>query len=167
MLHHPSKTKLLALALLGSAWLVAASAAPMYKWTDADGKIHYSDQPPPASVKEGVTVKPGKQSAPVPKAAAGEKAVPTAKAKTYVEEEAEFRKRKVEEAEREAAEKKKAEDAAQQKQNCERARAQLANLQAGGRLTRINAQGEREFLSDAEIAQAAETAKKSADSWCK
>ena len=25
--------------------------ADLKKWTDADGKVHYSDQPPPANVK--------------------------------------------------------------------------------------------------------------------
>lgn len=28
-----------------------AQAGQMYRWVDADGKVHYTDQPPPASVK--------------------------------------------------------------------------------------------------------------------
>jgi hypothetical protein len=152
----------LLLALMSGAWLVAApSAAQTYKWTDADGKVHYSDQPPPENAKEQSTINPRKQSAPTPTVD------PAAKAKTYVEQEADFKKRQVEAAEREAAEKKKADEAAEKKQNCEQARAQLKSLQAGGRQTRTNAQGEREYLSDAQIGAEVERSKKSVDSWCK
>jgi hypothetical protein len=159
----------LLLAMIGGAWLVSTPAgAQTYKWTDADGKIHYSDQPPPANAKEQTTVKPRKPSAPAPSASpsASEKGAAAAKPKTYVEQEAEFRKRQVETAEREAADKKKAAEAAEKKQNCEQARGQLKTLESGGRITRTNAQGEREYLNDAEIAQEIERGKKSVDSWC-
>ena len=160
----------LLLAIIGGAWLVSAPVgAQTYKWTDADGKIHYSDQPPPANAKEEVTIKPRKPSAPTTSASpsASEKGAATARPKTYIEQEAEFRKRQVETAEREAAAKKKAAEAAEKKQNCEQARAQVKNLQSGGRMTRANAQGEREYLNDAQIAQEIERGKKTVDSWCK
>lgn len=137
-----------------------------YKWKDADGKIHYSDQPPPPGAKEEATVKrkPGAQ-APAP--AGDAKAAPAAnKAKTYQEQEAEFRKRQVEAAEKDAAERKKAAEEAEKKQNCAKAQAQVATLQAGGRVTRVNANGEKEYLSDAQIAQDLESARKSVASWC-
>jgi hypothetical protein len=155
------------LAVIAGGWLVAVPAlAQTYKWTDAEGKIHYSDQPPPANAKDPVTVRPRKPATPGAPVAS-EKQLPAARQKTYVEQEADFRKRRVEAAEREAAEKKKADDAAQKKQNCEQARSQLQNLQSGGRITRTNSQGEREYLSDAQVAQEIERAKKSVDSWCK
>ena len=154
----------LLLALIGSVWLFAGPAvAETYKWTDADGKVHYSDQPPPANVKNEVTLKPPKQSAPANKDTPAAKA----KAKDYVGQEAEFRKRQVETAEREAAEKKKADEAAEKIKNCDQARAQLKNLQTGGRVTMTNAQGEREYMNDAQIAQETERSKKVVDSWCK
>ena len=53
--------------------------------------------------------------------------------------------------EREAAEKKKADEAAQEKQNSTRCPTQLASLQAGGRITQTNAQGERDYMSDAQM----------------
>src|SRR5512147_1313366 len=100
---------LLALTACG-AWLAAMPAvAETYKWTDAEGKVHYSDRPPPANAKGQVTLKPRKQSS-APAAApatdkgsppATDKGAPPAKAKTYVEQEAEFKKRQVEAAERE------------------------------------------------------------------
>ena len=167
MQRHLTKFTWLLLALVGSAWLVVAPAgAQTYKWKDADGKIHYSDQPPPANAKEEATVKQRKPaSAATAAPAAGENKAP--KAKTYVEQEADFKKRQVEAAEREAEEKKKAAGAAAKKQTCDRARAQLRSLQAGGRVTQTNAQGEREYMNDAQIAQAIESEKKSVDSWCK
>ena len=152
-------------ALMSGMWLVSAPvAAQTYKWTDANGEVHYSDQPPPPNVKEPVTIKPRKQSAP---AAPTEKGAPAAKAKTYMEQEAEFRKRQVETAEREAAEKKKADEVAENKQNCEQVRVQLKVLQAGGRVTQTNAQGEREYMSDAQIGQEIERLNKAEASLCR
>ena len=169
MQRHLTGITWLLLALLGGAWLATTSVvAQTYKWKDADGKIHYSDQPPPANAKEETTVKPRKSATAATAApAAADKGAPKTKAKTYVEQEADFKKRQVEAAKREDEEKKKAAEAAEKKQNCDRARAQLRSLQAGGRVTQTNAQGEREYMSDAQIAQAIEGGKKSVDSWCK
>lgn len=146
--------------------LVAASLpayAELYKWTDANGKVHYSDQPPPANVKQPVTVKSRKPSSP-PQAATPDAA---GAQKTYVEKDAEFRQRQVQAAESEAAAKKAAEEAAAKQKNCAQAKNQLANLQAGGRITRVNDKGEREYLNDAEVAQEIERTRQIADSWCK
>ncbi|MCE5181969.1 MAG: glutaredoxin family protein [Betaproteobacteria bacterium] len=30
----------------------SAQSAPLYRWVDSSGKVHYTDQPPPASAKE-------------------------------------------------------------------------------------------------------------------
>ena len=113
-------------------------------------------------------MKPRKPAASAPNTTSGttEKAAP-GKAKTYVEQEAEFKKRQVEAAEREGAEKKKADEAAEKKRNCEAARTQLRGLQAGGRMTQTDAKGEREYMSDAQVAQEIERSRKAVDSWCK
>lgn len=157
-------------AFAGSLFLTLPAAAQTYKWTDPDGKIHYSDQPPPSAVKDESVIKRSKNAPPPAAAAAGapaEKGKNAApKAATPQEQEAEFRKRQVANAEKEAAEKKKADEAAEKKTNCDAAKAQLANLQAGGRITRNNAKGEREFMSDQEVAQEIERGKKAAASWC-
>ena len=169
MQRHLTNITWLLLAVLGGAWLTTTSVvAQTYKWKDADGKIHYSDQPPPANAKEETTVKPRKPAAGATAApVATGKEAPATKTKTYVEQEADFKKRQVETAKREEEEKKKAAEAAEKKQNCDRARAQLRSLQAGGRVTQTNAKGEREYLSEAQIAQAMEAGQKSVDSWCK
>ena len=110
----------LLLTMLGGALLMSAPAgAQTYKWTDAEGKIHYSDQPPPPNVKEQVTVKPRQtiRADDLRIAATGDKGTTAAKPKTYAEQEAEFKKRHVEAAEREAADKKKADEVAERKKN--------------------------------------------------
>jgi len=66
-----------------------------------------------------------------------------------------------------AAEKKLAAEAAEKKQNCEQARSALKNLQLGGRISSTNAQGERDYFSDAQMAQEIERGKKSVDTWCR
>jgi len=169
MQRHLTSINWLLLALTIGTWIVAAPAgAQTYKWTDAEGKVHYTDQPPPANAKEQATIK-RKPWASTPAAAPtpAENGAQAAKAKTYVEQEAAFKKRQVEAAEREAAEKKKATETSEKKQNCAQARSQLKTLQAGGRITYTNAKGERDYLNDAQVAQEIERAKQSADTWCK
>ncbi|MGH8730767.1 MAG: DUF4124 domain-containing protein [Burkholderiales bacterium] len=145
--------------------LVMPALGDLYKWTDAEGKVHYSDRPPPPNVKQPITVKP--RSSATPTAAPAAEGTPAAGPKTYVEQDAEFNRRRVEAAEREAAEKKAAMEAAEKKKNCELAKAQLTRTQSGTRITRYNEKGEIVFLSDAEIAQETARVKQVADSWCK
>lgn len=158
-------TSALLTALACICLLAMPALGELYKWTDAEGKVHYSDQPPPPNVKQPVTVKPrvpGATTA-VPEPAGAPAAAP----KTHVEQEAEFNRRRVEAAEREAAAQKAAEAAEERKKTCAQAQTQLAALQSGGRITRLNDKGVLVYLSDAEIAQEIGRAKQVADSWCK
>ncbi len=155
------------LAALACGCLPAIPAlGELYKWTDAEGKVHYSDQPPPPNVKQPVTVKPRRPAAATAPDAAGT-GTPEAAQKSYVEQDAEFNRRRVEAAEREAAAKKAADEAAEKKKNCEQAKAQLAGMQSGRRITRYNEKGEVVYLGDAEIAQETARAKQVVESWCK
>lgn len=152
-------------ALACGCLLAMPALGDVYKWTDAEGKVHYSDQPPPPNVKQPVTVKPRSPAAPT--AAPEAAGTPAAAPKSFEEQDAEFNRRRVEAAEREAAEKKAAKEAAEKKKNCEQAKAQLARMQSGARITRYNEKGETVYLGDAEIAQETARAKQAADSWCK
>lgn len=154
------------LTTLACGCLLAIPAlGELYKWTDEQGKVHYSDQPPPPDVKQPVTVKP---RSPAPRTAAPETAgTPAAAPKSVAEQDAEFNQRRVEAAEREAAEKKAAKESAEKKKNCEQARAQLARAQSGARMTRYGQNGETVYLSDAEIEQETARAKQVVESWCK
>lgn len=50
--------KTLMVALLGLSFLLGTSAqAQMYRWVDKDGKVHYTDQPPPANEAKKVEAK--------------------------------------------------------------------------------------------------------------
>ena len=44
-----------ALAVALSTALEAPAQTSVYKWTDAEGKVHFSDTPPPANVTKNVT----------------------------------------------------------------------------------------------------------------
>ena len=46
-----------ALAVALSTALEAPAQTSVYKWTDADGKVYFSDTPPPPSVTKNVTEK--------------------------------------------------------------------------------------------------------------
>jgi len=172
-MHKPVRIALLAL-VAGASLATLPAAAETYKWTDAEGKVHYSDQPPPASVKNPTTVTPRKKtsrSAPAPQASSDtptdSRPAPAAGPKTSQELDAEFKQRQVKAAEDEAARKKAELEAADKKKNCAQATANVKRLEEGGRLTRYNDKGEVEYLGDAEIASELARAKQIADSWCK
>ena len=147
--------------------LIAPVWADLYKWTDENGKIHYSDQPPLSNVKKPETIKQPKPAATAPAAAGEGGKPPSAAPKTAAEQEMEFRKRRLEAAEAEAKAEKDAQEAQEKKRNCERSKAQLASLENGGRITRSAANGEQIYLNDQEIAKELANARKITDSWCK
>lgn len=162
--------------LAGAGLAVQTAAAETYKWTDAEGKVHYSDQPPPANIKNPTTITPRKKtsrSAPQAEADADAAKAPeakppvSAKPRTTQELDAEFRQRRVKEAEDEAAREKAEQEAADKKRNCVQATNNVKRLEQGGRLTRYNDQGEVEFLQDSEIAAELARARQAADSWCR
>jgi len=132
-----------------------AAHAEVYRWVDAQGKVQYSDQPPPDVNAQKVTTKPTGVAQPAPTA------------KTYQEQEQDFRKRRVEQEEQA---KKQAEIDRQTKirqDNCIQSRGRLASLQAGGRFAKINEKGEREYLDDTGTAAAIAEAQKAVSDWCK
>lgn len=140
-----------------------AGAAEIYTWKDRDGRVNYADNPPSGSASartlSGRDTEP--VAAPATQPAAGESAQ-----KSVADQDLEFRKRQAEAAEQKAKAAKEAAAAEEKQKNCERARNQLKALESGQRVAQFNAKGEREFLDDAQRAQAIANAKKVADSWC-
>ena len=141
----------LAVALLLAA---PADAQQLYKYTGPDGRVQYTDRPPTGvqNVEKVTgsrvgTVGPGAATGTATEGAAAKSSTP----KTAAEQEQAFRQRRAE-AEEKA---KKAEKVAQvnraNEERCNGMRRQLAGMQAGGRIVRPNAQGEREYLDDNEI----------------
>ncbi len=159
------KPTLIAAAVCLAAAL-PATGAQLYKWTDADGTVHYSDRQPPLDARTQETMKASRSPAPIVSEGSEGGADPN-RAKTVADQEMEFRKRRVEAAEQEAKRQKEAQAAAEKQRNCASARNNLAALERGGRITRTDASGEQVFLSDAEIAAELPNARRVADSWCK
>jgi hypothetical protein len=136
------------IALLVSLLLPIAAAAEVYSWKDANGKIHYSDQPPAESnqATRKVATEPATTN-------------DTEKArKSTAERRLEANKTAKEAKEAaEKAEKQRAEDE-QRQRDCERARLAVQGLESGQIRYRMGAGGEREALEDsareAELANA-------------
>src|SRR5512146_1545203 len=125
----------LAVALAAGIYGAAASAA-LYKWTDANGRVVYSDQPPMNAAKAEML-----RGAPPP-------ANPNA-AKELAQREAEFRKRQADAAEVATKADKERMNAAKLAESCAQARSQLAQLAASQlAVYRYNDKGEREVLDD-------------------
>lgn len=137
--------------------LPAGALAELYRWVDAQGRVHYSDSPPPSDAKSSKTLSAPPAANPAPAAAS----------KSWQEKEMEFRERRAAEAEAQAKKEKEAEEARQKKANCEAARKNLQLLESGQRVVTTNAQGEREFLDDAARQKAINDARKAVESWCK
>lgn len=155
-MHRNALPRLLILAALGT--MLALPAAAQWKWKDKSGQTQYSDIPPPAGTPDADILQRPSQNV-APRAAAAPASGPTlapAGAPKGVDPELEARRKK---AEADAAAKKRADDekaAMARLDNCSRARAQLSAIDSGQRLTRINAQGEREYLDDASRAAEAQ-----------
>lgn len=106
------------------------------KWVDADGKVHYSDEPPPANVKAKTLV--------TPSAASG---VPADK--TYMEQETERKKAlKTQEETEQKAVKQQEETVARQKR-CSSLRANLFAYENSPRIATYNEKGEQVLVNDA------------------
>ncbi len=154
------------LSLIVLALLATTSAyCEVYKWVDADGTVHYSDQPSPDAVKEqSLGIKSGTSGTEAP---GTEKAAPkSAGPKTYIEEGAEFRKRQVEAEAKRAKDEKALAEAKEAQQNCERARSSLQSLQTGQRVTVYDGKGERAYLDDNAREQEIANTQKAVNFWC-
>ena len=152
-------------------WLALMSAilflsgvvhADLYRWVDENGKVHYTDTPPPSNARKSKRIQ-----APAGGGTSADVEDRAQEAPSYVEKEAEFRKRQAEKAEQQAVRDREKQEAEARKSNCEAARSQLAGLQAGGRIARYNAQGERVILDEQEIQAGIANAQKEINAACK
>ena len=174
--------KRLSVALALALCAALAASAQMYKWVDSDGRVQYSDKPPPSNIKTETLRTPGRAaSAPAAGEGKGEgkgeakgegkgvapKDAAKAGPKTAVEQDQAFRKRQLDAAKAQKEETQKQADARDKAENCKRAKAGLANLQIGGRQVRIDEKGERVFLDDQQIVQETAKAREEAAAACK
>jgi len=148
------------IALFAVASLFVSSAhAQVHKCVDAAGKIIYTQDPCPANTKSGSISRSVIQgpaaapaAAPADSAAKGD-AAKSAAPKTAAEQEQAFRKRQQDQAKAAKESEQKSAEAQRKAENCRNARERLTQYEIGGRQSRINAQGERYYLEDAQIEQ--------------
>ena len=134
-----------ALAALAAALMLGAgpAGAVLYKWVDANGRVSYSDQPPPGNVKAEIV-------GGVPTPASTATAAAQDAVRDMANQELELKKRQAQR----AADQKKAEkqrvNSALQQQACTEAREQIKIFDANELiLARINEKGEPVYLDEA------------------
>ena len=145
--------------VLGAGLIAAlpAAAQQLYKYVGPDGKVQYSDRPPPDGQKaEKVTGSrlssvPGAPVAAANTDAAKSDAAKSTAPKTSAEQDQAYRQRRMEADEKAKKDAKAAQDQQVQAEACTNARRELAGMQSGARVARLNEKGERIFLDDAGV----------------
>ena len=134
-------------------FLSVSAHGALNKWVDADGKVHYSDEPPPSNVKSKTLA--------IPSAASG---VPAQK--SIAEREAERKKslKAKEEAAQKAAQQQESELAKQK--NCAGAKANLNTLESHAPVATYNDKGERSLMDDSARQQGIEEANRQISMYC-
>lgn len=129
---------------------LATSAGAQYIWLDEKGGKQYSDMPPPPSVPSNRILKQPESShtSSTSEQKEAENTAPPKTSPTLAEQNAEFKKRRMEQAEKEKKTAEQAKQAADKAKNCDRARDYLRTLEAGGRITHTDKNGERALLTD-------------------
>jgi hypothetical protein len=146
---------LLILLLLASA----NSFADINKWVDDQGRVHYSDQPPPPDARTEAL-----RSGSIAGSASG---VAGTGEPTFVQQEAALKRaQQAQQADAaKAAAKQETTDAL--KANCEAAQENLRSLQSGARMMDINASGERYYLDDSQRQQRINKVQQDISNLCK
>ena len=141
-----------------SLFFAAAASAQQYKWVDQDGKVRYGDTPPPGVKAQRLKPPPG--ASPAPAAKKGEKGE-----KPLTPEEA-FRKRQEDAQKAQQKQAQSNQESQAKREECARAQESLRTLESGQRIVRTDAQGERYYLEDAQIAQETARARQAVQQSC-
>jgi hypothetical protein len=161
MTHKPLHTFIILLLMLMTA--TAAQAGKIYKWTDPDGSVHYSQTPPPDHKVKEMNV-----AVPMPSSGSSSNASATTNSGQKSgagQKQAGNTPANKKQAEKQAALEKKNEE--NRKENCKRANKRLRTINAGGRFYDVNEEGERVYWDDDKRASELSDAQKSVDEWCK
>lgn len=148
-----------ALAIPAVMLFSPAAQAAQWKWLDAQGVVHYSDLPPPASVPaRSILQRPTQTVMPTP-ATASTASPPSAPTTTKQQQAASALEKKIAEkktadqaAQEQAKQQQQQEQTLQNQQNCLQAQKQLQILDSGQRMVQIDAQGQRVIMDDAQRA---------------
>ncbi len=137
----------------------ATVAAQVYKWVDKDGKVQYTDTPPPASATK-TEAKKVDTAPPVASTTA-------ASAKSLQDRAKDYDKRKTDAAEKAKKSETDQQNAAANAANCSDARASLRDLETGRPTARTTEAGVREILNDEARQAEMAKARKSIADFCK
>lgn len=130
--------------------LAAAGAAPVYKWTDGQGNVHFSDRPDelPGATRIELPSSSGAKAGPPPaRGAAATDPAESAESDAPLQADAD--------AQRQVREK-----------NCEIARETRSHNEGIDRMYRLGPDGERVFLSDEERDEVLRRSRDDVDRWC-
>jgi hypothetical protein len=165
-----------------AASLASLSASAQWVWLNKDGRKVFSDRAPSTDIPDKSIIKrpmgtlttlpnesvelEGAQPA-AAKASAAVAAQASTSKPSGIDKELALRKQKAEQAD--IAKRKTDEDKLNKvkSDNCQRAKLAKANFESGARLSRLNPQGEREFLDDAARANELKRIQSIVDSDCK
>jgi hypothetical protein len=136
------------------ATFVATAVAEVYRWTDAEGRVHYGDRP-----------SAGSQSVPVGSGAPTGQP-PASDAERLQRQQRMLDAYRQEREEKQQAEAKRKADDAERERNCAHARDALARYERSGVIYEPQADGSRRYLSEAERESAIRSAQSDVKRWC-
>lgn len=142
-IHDATRTTLVAVLACLCCLVADVHAAGIYKWTDAQGRVHYGDKPTGDAAVETVPVKPGVNDS-------AQQAAERLQRQQRVLEAMESRRN---EHRQELVDKQaKIDDEKQHKKACNKLRNDLADYERGGTIWYdLDDQGERQFLDQNEL----------------
>jgi hypothetical protein len=134
--------------------LTGPAAADIYKWVDAQGRTHFGNTPPPGQKAERVNGQTATPDAPPPQ-----------QSKQNWQEQLELsnqRHQQTREKEQAAAQKEQ-----EDRERCTSARSRVDFLERGGARYRIDEQGDRQYLDDAQRQAEIELARQHVTAYCR
>ena len=132
------------------AGILPAMAAEVYRWTDEDGRVVFSESVPPGVEAEKISTRTAPRKPMESKPAvrpAGQQPIP-------------------EEGPAAGGVERLPDDSALRAANCRQAKAVLTQLETRPRLKALDAAGEPYFITDEERAERTAAARKSVEDWC-
>ncbi|MBS1209395.1 MAG: hypothetical protein H6R19_1793 [Proteobacteria bacterium] len=130
----------------------------IYTWKDANGRTHFADQAPVGTdakpVRGNIVPADTDQARNTPAPGSSASAPKDAKAsgpKSWEEQDRDFKQRRAEQSEAETKAKKDKEAKAEKDKYCSSLRSNLAMLERGGRFSKPDTNGERNYLSEGQV----------------
>ena len=143
------------LILLATLWMVSAAWAEIYRWTDAQGRVHFGDRPRGEEAQRLQIETP--LAAPSPDLPSD--------AQRHAEQQRLIDALREDRQAREAERRKAAQEEAQRSQRCAYARNRLKRYR-GGRLYQPQEDGGRRYLDDTERRREIARAEDEVERWC-